>query len=160
MGLLIGINNTGNWSDTDDYIRMTRYVALGTGTIEELQVYTGNTGSFKAGIYSDNEGDPDSLLGVNNTGVSGTTSDWTTIALSSSVNVISGTYYWLAVIADIDNTTKSELGSGTTIYKSQSYSSGLPSPAGTGYGTTSAREIPIRALGGPDGNSLFFGGGF
>ena len=71
------------------------------------------TGNFKLAIYSDNAGNPGTLLGQTNE-IANPTAGWFTFTLASAVAITSGTSYWLAVWTNADPAQIAYLsGSGT-----------------------------------------------
>jgi hypothetical protein len=125
-------------SDANNWFILDRWQASATGTLTAIKVYcAGTSGHVKVAVYADNNGEPGALLSAVNTSTALTINDWTTITLSTTVNVTSGTYYWLAFIAD-DSVVPQKTSGGTERYKSQTYFSfTFPDPAGSGFSSGS-----------------------
>jgi hypothetical protein len=131
--LLVGSSVEGTYSLAPNYFGMGRFQAAYSKTgVTKFKMYCTASGNAKVGIYSDNAGAPNARLGYNNTAqavVSGE-NDLTI----SSMDVVSGNYYWVAMNFDTDGVGKSVSGSGTLKYKSATYSTfTFPDPAGTGF---------------------------
>jgi hypothetical protein len=87
-------------------------IASGSGTTVGLDLASGSTAQhIVVGLYSNNSGAPGSLLGTAT--ISTPVSGWNTAIFSSSVNVTTGTQYWIAV-----------LGTGTGLAAVQDHTSG------------------------------------
>jgi hypothetical protein len=157
--LLIGTETTYASHCAKDYIYMQKYAALKSGTIKEILVYSESSGNVKAGMYSDNAGSPDVQLAVNNSGIAVTGSQWNIITISD-LAIVKDTYYWLAILADTIGAVAQNNSGGTGTAKSQAYSSGLPSPAGSGYTPNSNLQGVVGYGDSIKGHPLFFGTGF
>ncbi len=94
------IGNTADGTLTDsvaaNYYNAMRYQA-GTNMVADqmkIKIAKGATGSMKCAIYSDNNGNPGSLLrGTEEK--SNLTTGWKTFNLTSPLNITAGSYYWL-----------------------------------------------------------------
>jgi hypothetical protein len=100
-GVLVGNNNiqTASDSNTAGDAEAFKYTAASSGTSGNLSLYVagGTATSIKVGLYSDNNGHPGNLLG-SGTINSPTISAWNSTTLSPSVNISSGTIYWIAFV--------------------------------------------------------------
>lgn len=100
MAILVGtLTATGS----DDFfnngdLAMEKYTAVATGTATTMSAtLTANGASQTAlGIYADSAGSPGTLLG--STSAATTTTGTNTRTLTASVDIVSGTAYWLAVL--------------------------------------------------------------
>jgi hypothetical protein len=114
-------------------VMMQRFLATATGSITEFKVKASASGNVKVAIYSDSSGQPNSrLAAVSSTPV---TTGWNTIPVTSSIDVTSGAYYWLAVVSDSCNIYYHFSDpSANTVWKPSNYSSwNFPDPAGSGW---------------------------
>jgi len=134
--LLIGNDTTGESGNSSNFHYLGRFQAIANGNnVTDFRVYCTGAGNIKANIYSDNSGEPNTLLSANNTGTS-VVSGWNSIIVPV-VTIISGTWYWLGLNADAAIVRRNNTG-GTIRYKSSTYSTfTAPDPAGTGFNTDS-----------------------
>lgn len=132
MALLIPSSvPSGTWTGGGaNYVLYCRFQAAESGTLNEIQFYSSASGNAKAGLYSDTTGPlPDVRLTYNNTGDSVSSSQWNSITVTD-YEISSGTYYWLAVLADTAGVSTRDTGqSHDSEYQSQPYGNGLPSVA-------------------------------
>ncbi len=101
--LIIGTNVAGDqaYSTWSSYALWTKYRANQSAGINQLWVKASGSGVYaKAAIFNDNNGEPGTCLGFNNTGALLTGDQYSAIPLGSSVSLTSGSYYWLAVAFD------------------------------------------------------------
>jgi hypothetical protein len=116
-----------------EYILMWRWQAAATGNVTEIKWKPRESGHGKFCIYTDAAGAPGTLL--NQTAEYDMTADVVNTIAIPSTTVVSGTYYWLAVMQEGNSQgfyfTSSS--SGTYKYKTLAYASGFPNPAGSGY---------------------------
>lgn len=120
----IGSNNgTGNYQ----HAQANKYTATESGPVMNMSVYLAAVDSFcpavQLGIYADNNGTPGALLGSSTK--SNATTGWNTKSLTSTVDIVDGTPYWLALFTDCDDTTKDIPGGGSSAHMSNI--TGLPS---------------------------------
>ncbi|MGZ6248571.1 MAG: choice-of-anchor R domain-containing protein, partial [Syntrophales bacterium] len=109
-GGIIGYDGEGTTTDnisdaSGTYINATRFgasVNLNVTTVKAKVL--GITGKYKAAIYSDNNGVPQTLL-RESAEVTNPTTGWQTFALTSSQSIVSGTYYWLAIWSSLKSTS-------------------------------------------------------
>ena len=127
MGLIIGVESIGNLPSPADTVYCIRHAAIETNDLTTIKVY-GGAGNVKVGVYSDSSTLPNTLLTVNNVGVSTPGDSWYPISVPS-LGLTSGSYYWLAFLTDDSNVVKFQSISYAVRYWSNSYSSGLPSSA-------------------------------
>jgi len=108
-----------------------KFTAIKTGTLKNIRVANDTTaGHIKVAIYTDNAGEPGSLLAYADA-ESFPASEWTTIAIAD-VNITKDTVYWLAFCSDVY--VKSNSSGGVYRRKTVTYSTfSFPDPAGTGF---------------------------
>jgi hypothetical protein len=142
----IGDSTIGATDGTGNYqhVQAQKYTATETGSILNMSVYLSSVDSFcpnvQLGVYADNGSGtaPGSLLGKS-AQTAGTTG-WNTMPLTASVNVTSGTIYWLSLATDCDDTTKLTTGVGTRAHMTGST---LPNTFATE--STSAGRLSLYA---------------
>ena len=99
---IIGYSGEGTTTDyisdsSGSYISATRFRASANLNVTTIRAkVSGITGKYKAAIYSDNNGVPQTLLKAS-AEVANPATGWQTFALSSSQSIVSGNYYWLAI---------------------------------------------------------------
>jgi hypothetical protein len=119
-------------SGRPNYLLLYRFQAVTSGLLVEIKVKL--QASYKAivAIYSDDSGDPFNVLETSvevNPAVDG----WNALAIGG-VNIVAGTYYWLALQTDGDRYyNTSGVPPGTVKSKAYAYNVVFPSPAGSGY---------------------------
>ena len=124
------------------------FVAPTSGTMSAVDFYVqtaSETGSIDVGIYSDNEGVPETFLGefvmsVTSTGNVSQTSS------SATITTVRGTQYWLSMFGD-------SLGSTSPIFAGLEFE-GTMSPVSVGnYGSTAILNAIMRTATSTDGNA-------
>jgi len=124
---LVGADDASGSNDTGNYEVLTRFQAIATGKITEFRVKAGASAQVKVAVYADNSGSPGALLSYNNT-AQNVVSGWNTLSIPS-LDVTSGTYYWLAVAMSANGASQCVL-SGSYNYKAITFSSFTwPDPA-------------------------------
>jgi hypothetical protein len=135
MALLIPSSvPSGSWlNGSANYVFYCRFQANLSGTLNEIQFYSNISGNAKAGVYDEDTGPvPNIRLTYNNTGQAVSSSQWNSITVPD-YEIISGTYYWLAVLADTSGIATRDSGQiWESVYQSQPYGNGLPSVATLG----------------------------
>jgi hypothetical protein len=122
---------TGSWGNGSfNYIFYCRFQANLSGTLNEIQFYSGNSGNAKVGLYDDDTGPvPNTRLTYNNTGQAASSSQWNSITVPD-YEIISGTYYWLAVLTGTSGVATGDSGqSWESVSQIRDYGTGLPSAA-------------------------------
>jgi hypothetical protein len=146
---LIGNGSTsGSNTTAANTLAMQRFQAIKSGTVSKIWVRSAWTGNAMCAIYADSSGSAGDLIG--STASTAISAGDNYINLGSPVDIISGTYYWLAWIADVGYLyRKYSAGSGFAVYyKSATYSGfSFPNPAGTGYSTSADNNADVAGWG-------------
>ena len=129
---VMGDNTTGTTNGTSNYqkAQAQKVVATDSGPVIDISAYFAAVDSFcpniQMGIYADNGSGtaPGTQLGT--TTYSAAAAGWVTKALTTTVNITSGTTYWIGLYTNCDDTTRVTTGTGTR-YFLDSVSGGLPS---------------------------------
>lgn len=133
-----GINGFTLTLAANVYLR--RVQADQSGSISNVTIgyvnTTSPTANYKAVIYSDNAGVPNTLLATG-TQVTGAVSGSNLVLPVALAGVTAGTYYWVGFISDTNINYACNDEAGTSYSKANTYTSGPPSPAGTGFTTNS-----------------------
>jgi len=144
---LIGNSNADTGGGLNlNYIGMCKFTAEATGKVSEIKVYCSVGGNAKVAIYADAGGAPgDKITG--NDSDQACVSGLNTLSIGET-NLVSGTDYWLAIIADTTGIIRRVSTTGGALkYKAQTYSGFTwPSSAGGGF-TDSAFIIAISGWG-------------
>jgi len=100
------IGNTANGTATDNiydngaWINACRFKAPSTMTVSMIKAkIEGVTGKYKSAVYSDDSGLPRALL-MGSAELNSPGTGWQTFSFNSSLGLIGGTYYWLAIWSD------------------------------------------------------------
>lgn len=134
---LVGTINEGSTNTTLNYLYHARFQAIASGVGAVFKVFCLVPGNVKIAIYSDSGTYPNALLAVNNTGQA-VTAGWNNLTIPN-VNIVSGTYYWLAFITDTSGAVARSANSGTYRYVAATYSTfsfADPAPVGLSLGVT------------------------
>lgn len=115
----LGYADIGSVSGSGNYrhAQAQKYTATDSGPVLNMSVYLSSVDSFcpniQLGIYADNGSGtaPATLLGSST--LSAGAVGWNTKTLTTTVNMTSGTIYWLGLYTNCDNTTKLVSGVGT-----------------------------------------------
>ena len=129
-----------SYAQSANYIELERVQAVASGTLKYLKVKCGASCKIKTAIYADSSGSPGALLAASTEqSLTGSTPPAENTVTMPDLAIVSGTYYWIAHIVDTAGGTFGNSGSGTSKYKSQTYSGfSFPNPAGTGYSSETA----------------------
>ncbi len=101
------------------------------GAIESLSIYhNGGTGNILMGVYYDNSGAPQSLLGATTTTVVNSSAGWQTISLISPVNVINGQTVWLSYVFENNPGVRYTAGTPARAQSDDTWSAGMPGTFG------------------------------
>jgi hypothetical protein len=73
-----------------------RYESSLAGTASAVSVYLTSTSGVKVALYSESAGKPNALLAIGQV-TSNTGKTWVSVPLESSVAIVKGTHYWIAV---------------------------------------------------------------
>jgi hypothetical protein len=111
---------TTDGSGNYNHIQAQKYVATDTGPVLNMSVYLSYVDSFcpnvQMGIYADNGSGTSASTLLGSSAKSPAAAGWTTQSLTTTVNLTSGTTYWLGLVTDCDDTTKLTTGVGTRIH--------------------------------------------
>lgn len=133
---------TDNYGDTgasyatntlnDDIVWYCSVDVVDCGTVTSVSIYVGGTGTTAAkfGIYTDNAGEPGTLLanGVSNEGALAS-GGYRTLTFATPPSVDAGTTYWVGILSD-DDFTGWRSGSETVYFENPNpYASGFPATA-------------------------------
>jgi len=117
------------------YVLFIRYQAVASGTCNKIKVQSSGSGNVKVAVYADSAGEPGSRLAKQDTSTA-VVAGLNTIPLEASCPIVSGTYYWIAAIADAQILGYLEAGTNPQRHKAGTFSTyTFPDPAGTGYDT-------------------------
>jgi len=134
--LLLGVTGSGNAGNTlANYVCYNRFQASASGTANEVHIFGGSGNSnVKVALYSDNNGQPSTLLGF---AVGNVTASTDSTIVINGVSIIQGNYYWIGYIAESAGfcTYNTSGYGGTRKFKSEPYASySFPATwANTGY---------------------------
>lgn len=139
----LGDTSIGTSDSTSNYqhIQAQKLTATDTGPVMSMSVYLSSVDSFcpnvQLGVYADNGSgtSPGALLGKSTQ--SAATTGWNTKQLTSTVNLTSGTIYWLALATDCDDTAKVTTGIGTRAHMTGSTLADTFASEATGSGRLS-----------------------
>ena len=87
-----------NFNDIDqDKVYCWPFIGSNTGNVSEMGIYANTSGTYTvyAGIYSDNAGQPDTLLGYATFSVTGANIYYQT-SFSTTISMVRGVQYWYA----------------------------------------------------------------
>jgi len=138
---LLGLDDTTiDTNHGNDTFVLSRFQAIKQGVMSEFRVKCTDAVNVKVAIYADNSGEPENLITANNTGQACATG-WNTLTIGDT-NIVSGTYYWLAIIAETAGKVGVDTDAGTMRYKAGTYSTwSFPNPAGEGFNSASYQTI-------------------
>src|SRR3990167_523529 len=132
--LLIGQGDVASMSDiSNGYNIGGKYIAVATGTLNQLKVKFEGSCNAKFAIYSDSAGSPNALL--NETASTAVIAGINTITFPDT-SIVSGTAYWLCANHDTNSQlSRASSGSGVAAYKAMTYTNAFPATYGTPDGT-------------------------
>jgi hypothetical protein len=134
----IGNTNDGvaadNIYDNGAWINACRFRASSNMTVSMIKAKISGAGKYKCAIYADSNGSPRTFL-RGTAELTNPASGWQTMNLSSSLNLTSGTYYWLAIWSDSSAARVYYTNSGTLRWGKYNYGSWPTSLNTTGGGT-------------------------
>ena len=138
---LLGLDDTTiDTNHGNDTFVLSRFQAIKQGVMSEFRVKCTDAVNVKVAIYADNSGEPENLITANNTGQA-CAAGWNTLTIGDT-NIVSGTYYWLAIIAETAGKVGADTDAGTMRYKAGTYSTwSFPNPAGEGFDSASCQTI-------------------
>jgi hypothetical protein len=104
----------------------------GSGSIHSITIFhNGGTGNVILGVYSDNSGSPQSLLGVTPSTAINSSPGWQTISLSTPVSVSAGETVWLAWVFQNNPGIRYTNSTTTRAQSLQNWSAGMPEVFGS-----------------------------
>jgi hypothetical protein len=118
---------------------MHKFAATASGLMTSINVYMQIESDIKVAIYADDAGEPGALLAQysGNWAVEGHIAHadrWVTVPLSTFVDVVEGTNYWLAYITDVDAVGINPVTTPVRYLDGQTFRTyNFPNPAGSGY---------------------------
>lgn len=142
----LGTTDVGGSTSTGNYqhVQANKYTASQSGTVLNLSVNMASVDSFcpniQLGVYADNGSGtaPGTLLGKST--LSAGTAGWNTKSLTTTVDITSGTIYWLGLFTDCDDTIRIVSGTGTRSHI-ENVSGGLPSTFTSQSTTTGSMSL-------------------
>jgi hypothetical protein len=103
-----------------------------SGQIQSISIYhNGGTGNVLLGVYSDNTGSPESLLGVTASTAINPTPGWQTVSLTLPLNVASEETVWLAWVFQNNPGVRYITGTPARAQSGQTWSVGMPDAFGS-----------------------------
>jgi len=129
-----------------NYLVLDKWTALATGSVSEIRVKCVAPGSVKVALYTDVTGSPGTLIAVNNIGAS-VVVGWNNISLTTPTPVIIGTDYWIAYNSSANCVGYYSSPGGGLIFRYLTYATSFPSPAGTGFATSTNNHSLTAAWG-------------
>jgi len=113
---LVGHDDATGASSASGYFRWGKFTAIATGSMTEFRLKAGVNANVRVALYSDNAGQPGTLL--NSVASTGVVIGWNTITFPST-DIVSGTTYWLAHITETTGGVQyvTETGTGNSAYK-------------------------------------------
>jgi len=117
---LIGADNTGTQGGGGPVGHLTRYQALASGRVTQAKVHSSASAQVKVAAYADNAGEPGGRLAYNDT-AQNVVAGWNTLSIPG-FDVVSGTYYWLAVALSADGAMDVYFGAESKRYKTITFS--------------------------------------
>ena len=148
---LIGNGLVGSISLSTYYIWLQKFTPIQSGIAKKIYAYTNMADTLHVGIYSDNAGEPGSVLGESAAVYLASSG----LIAISNCRIINGNNYWLAVATAGGSICCAYGQSGKTIrYKSfYPYSSAFPNNP-TGLASNTTYDISIAAWGSVGGVGL------
>ncbi len=143
---LIGTDTAGDTAASYGYVFSNQFTCDVTGVLSSVKVHCLFTNTnVRVAIYSDNGSNQVNVLLQESASTAITTGDWRSVDLAASVNVTSGTKYWLAVQAQTNVAIAYRLVTCVRSYKAQSY--GAFPADGTGFSYDTVAEVPLQGWG-------------
>jgi len=130
----IGANTMTFWRNEKEF---ARFQLSGSGTVSVIKLTfycraTSGTIRVRAGIYSDNNGSPDKLLGQTQEVTVDTTWGWRDFVFSTPVTLSRGAWYWLGEQSNKDGQLRYDtIGQKYHAWATDSYTDGLAATFGT-----------------------------
>jgi hypothetical protein len=151
-----------------DTLLLSRFPADISGGVKFFRVNCSDSGNVKLAMYSDDDGDPGTLLGISNEGDGTSVIEGCNDIEFPETSITAGSYYWLAAIAD-KAIIRQNTDAGTSKYKTIAYSlidfyndptllEGLQDATGTTY-LLSGNAVPFVFIMSVEGESTVSPGG-
>jgi hypothetical protein len=103
-----------------------------SGNIESISIYhNGGNGKVLLGVYTEQNGTPESLLGTTPSTEISSTEGWQTVLLNNSVPVNSGQTVWLSWVFENNPGVRYKTGQPYRAESSETWSSGMPATFGS-----------------------------
>lgn len=118
----LGDSTTGTTDYTDNYqhIQAQKVTATETGSVMNMSVYLAGVDDFcpniQLGIYADNGSGTSAGTLLGKSSPTAGTVGWNTLNLTTTVNLTSGTTYWLGVATECDDTMRYTPGTGSRVH--------------------------------------------
>lgn len=144
----------GTWNGTDvstsgNYVSYTKFTASASGNVTHIRVKSSAGGYVKIAVYTDNAGDPGSLLIANNNQqyVTGLNNGSNLLSLGGSVALTQGTDYWIGTVSSASGCIRrTTTDTGNRRYKAATFSSfTFPETAAWTNNDTYADKVEARA---------------
>jgi len=129
------------------YVCAQKFTATKSGSVGEIQIYTGAAGTARLAIYSDVAGVPTAILTETATAITVQASKWHSLKVPS-INLVQGTDYWIAAQGSAGNVVGLNQDGSTDTWGYQAYSYGAFSapltltPSGASNGSLIMRAMP------------------
>lgn len=111
---------TNDYTDNYQHVQAQKVTASDTGAVVNMSVYVAAISSFcpniQVGIYADNGSGTSAGTLLGSSSQTAGAVGWNTLSLTSSVNLTSGTTYWLGVATDCDDTLRYTPGTGSRVH--------------------------------------------
>jgi hypothetical protein len=118
---LIGADDASGSNEVVGLFRLSRCQAVASGNMTEFRIKAGVSGNVKCALYTDNAGEPGSLITAMNTGQA-VVAGWNTLTFTSTA-ITKDTYYWRAIIFDTEGACQYVTSAGAPYrYKTETYS--------------------------------------
>jgi hypothetical protein len=128
--LMLGSLFTPSANQAEDYYFAQKLIAVTSGIIDTLSVYSRASGNVKVGLYADSGGSPvGPALVVNNSGVACSSFQWNNIAVADTEIEIANDY-WIIAVGDTNGVVSRNSSTGTGISGFSgpgAYTAGIPS---------------------------------
>ncbi len=134
---------------TNSRFLLSKFASNNNAIIKYIGINTGHNGNLKYSIYSDNTGEPGTLLYSNNSNYNKIEFDGWYYFPVDNIQLENGVYYWIGINTDQAGVCNYISGTGySTRYKSSTFSSfSFPDPAGSGFTSSTVSQLCIALYG-------------